>query len=320
MDDIPAIMQFVEKNWKENHILARDEEFFHWMYTDEEGCNVVLAEDEHNDICGMIGVIKYNSTKNPDIVGTMWKVLHTKNPQLGLDIGKKMYEIYNPRCDIGPGLNKRALKINQMLGYFGAAMGHLYVLGACTEYRIAKVIKKQERISCMSKKRLFEIHTKDKLRMIYNDALQRRRVPYKDFNYVVHRFMQHPIYTYRFLGIQNEEGVIKAFFVVREVEHDGAKACKIVDYYGPYEEIIDTASEVYRFVDENNYEYMDIYCYGVPEEYLFTAGFSWCTNEEAIIPNYFAPFEQKNTDIYFATTLWGEFDVFRGDADQDRPS
>ena len=43
-------------------------------------------------------------------------------------------------------------------------------------------------------------------------------------------------------------------------------------------------------------------------------------NEEAIIPNYFAPFEQKNTDIYFAASLWGEFDVFRGDADQDRPS
>ena len=93
MEDIPAIMQFIEKNWKENHILARDENFFHWMYTDEEGCNVILAEDEHNAICGMIGVIKYNSTKNPDIVGTMWKVLHTKNPQLGLDIGKKMYEI-----------------------------------------------------------------------------------------------------------------------------------------------------------------------------------------------------------------------------------
>ena len=61
MEDIPAIMQFIRENWKENHILARDEKFFHWMYTDEEGCNVVLAEDEHNDICGMIGVIKYNS-------------------------------------------------------------------------------------------------------------------------------------------------------------------------------------------------------------------------------------------------------------------
>lgn len=55
-----------------------------------------------------------------------------------------MYEIYNPRCDIGPGLNKRALKINQMMGYFGAAMGHLYVLGACMEYRIAKVIKSRK--------------------------------------------------------------------------------------------------------------------------------------------------------------------------------
>lgn len=51
MEDIPAIMQFIEKNWKENHILARDENFFHWMYTDEEGCNVILAEDEHNAIC-----------------------------------------------------------------------------------------------------------------------------------------------------------------------------------------------------------------------------------------------------------------------------
>jgi len=73
-------------------------------------------------------------------------------------------------------------------------------------------------------------------------------------------------------------------------------------------------------VDGKRIDKKDIYCYGVPEEYLFTAGFSWCTNEEAIIPNYFAPFEQKNTDIYFATSLWGEFDVFRGDADQDRPS
>ena len=149
-----------------------------------------------------------------------------------------------------------------MMGYFGAAMGHLYVLGACMEYRIAKVIKKQERISCMSKKRLVEIHTEEKLRMIYDDALQRKRVPYKDFNYVVHRFIQHPIYSYRFFGIENEKGVIKAFFVVREVEHDGAKVCKIVDYYGPYEEIIDTASEMYRFVDENNYEYLLLWSSG----------------------------------------------------------
>ena len=29
---------------------------------------------------------------------------------------------------------------------------------------------------------------------------------------------------------------------------------------------------------------------------------------------------KKNTDIYFATSLWGQLDVFRGDADQDRPS
>lgn len=320
MDDIPDIMSFIKEHWSENHILARDEIFFRWMYTDDEGCNVILADSDKRGICGMLGVIKYNSAEHPDVVGTMWKVLHTGNPQLGIDLAKKMYAIYEPRCDVGPGLNKRALKLNQMLGCFGAAMGHLYVLGERDQYRIAKVIKKQKRISAVSHKHIVEIDTKEKLREIYNDELQRRRIPYKDFDYLVHRYIEHPIYEYRFLGIQNEDGIIKAFMVVREVEYNNAKIGKIVDYYGPYEEIAGTASEIYRFIDDNHYEYMDIYCRGVPEEYLFTAGFSWCTDEEAIIPNYFSPFEQKNIDIYFAASMMGEFDIFRGDADQDRPS
>lgn len=313
-------MKFIAENWKKDHILARDEAFFRWMYVDEKGCNVVLAVDEENTIYGMLAVIKYNSTDHPDVVGTMWKVLRTGNPRLGVELAEKKQKIYNARCDVGPGLNKRAVKINRYLGCYVDAMGHLYVLGECPEYHIAKVRQKQKRISGISKKKLVELQTREELLQVYDDSFQRKRVPYKDFGYVEHRFLQHPIYEYRFLGIKNEDGSIKSFMVLREEQYDGAKICKIVDFYGPYEEIIDTASEMYRFVDENHYEFMDIYCYGVPEEYLFTAGFSWCKEEEAIIPNHFAPFEQKNTDIYFATSLWGQLDVFRGDADQDRPS
>ena len=77
---------------------------------------------------------------------------------------------------------------------------------------------------------------------VFDDSFQRKRVPYKDFGYVEHRFLQHPVYEYRFLGIQNEEGGMKSFMVLREERYDGAKICKIVDFYGPYEEIIDTAS------------------------------------------------------------------------------
>ena len=65
MEDVPAIMKFIGENWKKDHILARDEAFFCWMYVDEKGCNVVLAVDEENTIYGMLAVIKYNSTDQP---------------------------------------------------------------------------------------------------------------------------------------------------------------------------------------------------------------------------------------------------------------
>ena len=39
-------MKFIGENWEKDHILARDEAFFCWMYVDEKGCNVVLAVDE----------------------------------------------------------------------------------------------------------------------------------------------------------------------------------------------------------------------------------------------------------------------------------
>lgn len=320
IEDIPNIMMFIGEHWKKDHILATNRDFFEWMYVDKQGCNVILAVDETNCIYGMIGVVRYNSSDNPDVVGMMWKVVPTVNPRLGIDLVEKKWEIYNTRCDVGPGLNKRALKINQMLGCFGAALGHLYVLGNCSQYNIAKVFDKQKRLAQKSDKQIVELYTRQELKAIYDDTFQRRRIPYKDFEYIVHRFLHHPVFSYRFLGIKNENGSMKAFIIIREVEYNGAKACKIVDYYGPYEEIIDTASEMYRFIDENQYEYIDIYCYGFPEEYLFTAGFSWCKDDEAIIPNYFAPFEQKNIDIFFSASQLGEFDVFRGDGDQDRPS
>ena len=42
MEDVPAIMKFIGENWKKDHILARDEAFFCWMYVDEKGCNEFL--------------------------------------------------------------------------------------------------------------------------------------------------------------------------------------------------------------------------------------------------------------------------------------
>ena len=73
----------------------------------------------------MLAVIKYNSTDQPDIVGTMWKVLHTGNPRLGVELAEKKQKIYNARCDVGPGLNKRAVKDQSLPGMLCRCHGTL---------------------------------------------------------------------------------------------------------------------------------------------------------------------------------------------------
>lgn len=74
-------------------------------------------------------------------------------------------------------------------------------------------------------------------------------------------------------------------------------------------------------MQENKWEYIDLYCYGIEDDILKRSGFLKRTeNDPNIIPNYFEPFEQKNVDIYFVSNVMENLHLYRGDGDQDRPS
>ena len=133
------IMEFIRKNWNADHILVRDRNFFEWMYTDSQGCNFIIAIDEYENMLGMEGVIKYNHSDHPDIAGTLWKVVKTPNPRLGMEIGDKVHEVYQPNCSVAPGLNRKAVRINQILGFLTLPLNHYYILGQCDTYNIALI-------------------------------------------------------------------------------------------------------------------------------------------------------------------------------------
>ncbi len=313
-------MDFIKTNWKQNHILARDIDFFKWMYVDEQGCNFILSFDDDGQINGMEGYIKYNKGTSPDIAGTMWKVLKTDNPMLGMEIGKKMYEVENVRADAAPGLTKRAMKINQIIGYLGGRLDHYYILADQEDYKLAVVEeRKQSRVS-ISNKQFYIIDKEEQLKRVLDDDNQRRKAPYKDIDYLIHRYMQHPIYHYDLLGVRNEEEDVCCVIVGRMVEYNGARAYKIIDILGELKELIGTANCFLNWMQTNHLEYIDLYCFGVPEEYILSAGFSKREGDEVVIPNYFEPFERKNVDIYFASSVSEGLVLFRGDGDQDRPS
>ena len=73
-------------------------------------------------------------------------------------------------------------------------------------------------------------------------------------------------------------------------------------------------------IKEKEYEFVDVYSYGVDTTVYEQAGFLRCDeNCENIIPNYFHPFEQKNVTIRMIDPFIEGLRLFLGDGDQDRP-
>ena len=111
----------------------------------------------------------------------------------------------------------------------------------------------------------------------------------------------------------------EAAFVGREECVDGSKVLRIVDWFGKKDAIADCGMAIDQLLLDNNYEYIDFYCYGMPHDAMEKGGFvKKCEGDQNIIPNYFHPFEQKNIKIYFYTWYKEKIAVFRGYGDQDR--
>ena len=142
-EDIPNIMRFMDEHWKPGNILAKDRKFFEWQFLDEDKVNMFLGVDEESGrIYGILGVIIYNQSDNPDVAGCTWQVIKSSNPILGLDLQEYMCQNLNVRYGCGAGLSEKSMRINQLLGARITAMDHYYRLADIPDYKIARVHKK----------------------------------------------------------------------------------------------------------------------------------------------------------------------------------
>lgn len=103
-----------------------------------------------------------------------------------------------------------------------------------------------------------------------------------------------------------------------------ARCIRIVDYFGLEGALCGCRECLLRLLREQDAEYIDFLCVGMPEEELMSAGFlnrRECS--EWIVPNYFEPFLRENVDVtYSCMPLTENFHcvIFKGDSDQDRPN
>ena len=301
-EDIPEIIRFICENWSENHIFVKSRDFFRYMLCDSDGVNVILAVDSNNRIYGLEGCTFYNSSDTPDSSGMMWRCLKTSDVLLGIKIDQYMQTYRKQKFHFGIGANPNTtIKITKKFyKHYTGKMDHFYRLnGNMKEYNIAFVVHKDILPPIESSSKLERINGVQQLQKILPENMLKKYVPYKDMAYLIHRYVEHPIYQYEFYVIKKGEQQTNSVLITRTIPVKERSMIKIIDFIGDNQDLSGLSRSFDELMIEKNAEYIDIYSLGIREEELHRAGFIRLSDGDSnIIPNYFEPFLKKNVDIY----------------------
>jgi len=317
------IIEFIKKNWKEDHILVKDKFLFDYMYKDgEDGKLNFILGIEKEKIEAILGFEKYTTEENGDIFLEIWKSVN--NSMLGL----KCLEYLLDKFKISScGINLKTIPIYKFLDFKIGKLKHYYLLNDKIEkFNIARIEKKLQNIDCLNIKNglegiVIEFKSMEELLEKCNYNNFKKYNFFKSIEYFNKIYFNHPYYKYEVIGIKNNFNEIESLIVLREIKIKESKCLRIIDFLGEETNLINIESWLKNKILKNNYEYVDFYEIGIKDEILLKIGFKEKKeNDNNIIPNYFEPFEQRNIEIYYATSCKEKFRMFKGDGDQDRPS
>ncbi len=317
-DDVEDIMAFIRDYWKADHILATDRDFFEWMYVNGDSCSYEIAKHE-GKIYGILGFIPYSQKDPVDAGSSIWKAIPCEaEPFVGLKINDELHKI-GLRHYIPIGLNRKAGRLAKYNGFSIVPMQQYYRLSEQDNYQIA-VVNDNTNLDITEHtgicKRITGI---EEFERIAKDEWLIEQPVYKSRQYLIHRFLRHPIYRYDCYSICDSHNQLRGLLFGRKVQVGDTAMYKIIDYVGKPEYLCYIGDTMQTLIQEEHLEYIDLYSYGVTEETMAQAGFRLRRDDKNIIPNYFEPFVQENVEIYVQVPD-EPIAIFRGDGDMDRPN
>ena len=327
------IQRFLDSHWKKNHSLAVSRELLDFQHLNkvDSQYNYVIARHaktgEIDALFGFIPTYQYDESlrKEGDYWGAIWKkredIENEESNEIGMDVFTRIFDYPNFHSFAAIGISRIAMKIYKAFQCKIGYLAHYYLLNdhVCN-FRIAGNVEDSQKRAEGSyiPNRDWTISEIDPLQLHSLQVSPAYR-PLKSIEYLINRYVMHPVYKYRFLGIQLK-GTVVAILVVRFVEAMGSMVIRIVDalgelqgsLYEPLQDLLHTTGA----------EYIDIMNYGIDENVFYRMGFRKLDLEgDLIIPNYFEPFEQCNVKIDIAWTAdYDNYVAFKGDSDQDRPN
>ncbi len=320
-DDIEKLMKFINDNWKANHILARDRDFFEYEHCEGENVNFVISLDDNGNINGMQGFIPYGK-HHRDITKNLWKALKSNTPRLGFKILRFLIDNSDARTVASIGSNPKTLNVYRHMGFHVGELVQWYRLNPDADFKISEINDFNIPTYKAKQKKLIEIESVQKFIDLFDYSWYQQSgiIPFKESWYIKKRYFMHPIYKYRLFAVHDDkESVARLVLVFRVDEFDNSRALRLIDCIGNYNELSYVTYGIDKLLQEIKAEYVDLYETGINPNVLINAGWLKVSDSGNIIPNYFNPFEKRNIHIHYASSS-SEAVYFKGDGDQDRPS
>ncbi len=334
IDEHDELSMFLKEHWKADHIFVLSKEIFDFQHLENSKgiYNYVIAkEKETGEIHAALGFIPTShydeNIKNTMVWPCIWK---SRDDIKRKGLGVTMYYHLKSSIDIETisiqGISEIALSIYKHWNFTTGKLEHYILPNFDLEQNMAinmDIIKprKNEEDDIFT---LCEIEGSDIKKITNDNPIFLINNRYKSRDYYYNRFVNHPKYKYSFLKIEDNKNIIGIIIARACTDGQGNYCSRIVDYVGDIKRIIGVKKQLYKYIQDKNYEYLDFVEAGIADNVLEEAGFYNRRNYPTlIVPGYFEPFVQKNIDLDYAykTVLKDYKPIFyKADSDQDRPN
>ncbi|MCR4591444.1 MAG: hypothetical protein K5668_11575 [Lachnospiraceae bacterium] len=328
-DDTDSIMRFIGDEWKKDHILSKSRELFLWQhgnseYGDEETINIYLMTDKKGSIVGINGFVQYsNDPLKRYISSCITKVkADLPVPMCGVELVKRFKRDVPANAYYSSGTSEKMIPIGKKIfNYTVGLMQQYYILNPTVKsFKIAGIngdlpdLPFENGSVKLEKADFSDVLSKyDFNKKFYDQA-------YKSPEFIEKRYFRHPVYTYNAYGVVTGNGTYGGVILGREIEAEGSKVFRIVDYLGDTGLLGEIGGELRELAENQQYEYVDITAGTLPGDIMKRSGFRLLRQgDDNIIPMHFEPFEKKNVFVRFQKSS-SDIIVFKADGDQDRPN
>ena len=298
IDNVSNFLSFIDKHWKKDHVFVKERKIFDYQHkTQNDTYSVITSINPEGNIESILGYIPSNESES-SIWLAIWKSINTDGE--GYRLLKRIISDKAPNFIGAIGISQDAIKLYKILGWTVDSTKHYFLNLNYPSLRKNKI--------CDLKKKYTIIGSEKGINIDNNPICE----PFKDTDYYIKRYFDHPSYEYKILDFSDLNLVI----IGRIVTYLGYRIFRIVDVIGELNSK-SFSNHLLCFMKDQEVDLIEMVMYDSlnPNVDMLVK-----SNEE-VIPLYLSPFVNKNIQVDIGyTSKSNRVRFFIGDSDQDRPN